>query len=157
MTQQPLNLLVVTMTGTAQYLAEDLVTSLAGRCAARLQLAEDSDVALFRSGTPLIVVSSTYGKGEVPAPGQPLFRALQALDEDLGALRYGLVALGDSIYARTFANGGRLWDQALQARGARRVGDPLVLDASAPDDPAAALGAWAQVWLAALPAAALAA
>lgn len=156
MARQPLHLLVATVTGTAQFMAEDLVPRLAAEFDVRLHLAEDVDVSVFGAGVPLLVFSSTYGKGEVPDPGKPLYEALQALAGDLEGLRYGVVSLGDAIYAQTFANGGRLWDQALQAHGATRLTPLLVLDASSPVDPAAALDVWMDRWLAELRAHALA-
>lgn len=150
MALQRLHLLVITMTGTAQFLAEDLMPRLAAQFDVRLHLAEDVDASVFQGDVPLIVFSSTYGKGEVPDPGKPLYQALLALDAGLEGLRYGVVALGDSIYTQTFANGGRLWDQALDAHGAVRLTPMLVLDSSASGDPADALNAWLDAWLAEL-------
>ncbi|WP_326537448.1 flavodoxin domain-containing protein [Pseudorhodoferax sp.] len=156
MARQQLHLLVATVTGTAQVMAEDLMPRLTAEFDVRLHLAEDVDSSVFRAGAPLLVFSSTYGKGEVPDPGKPLYEALRALDGGLEGLRYGVVSLGDAVYAQTFANGGRLWDKALQAHGAVRLTPLLVLDASAPADPAAALAAWVDLWLAELRAQALA-
>lgn len=150
MALQRLHLLVVTMTGTAQFLAEDLAPRLAAQFDVRLHLAEDVDASVFQGDAPLVVFSSTYGKGEVPDPGKPLYQALLAREAGLQRLHYGVVALGDSIYAQTFANGGRLWDRALHAKGAVRLTPMLVLDASASGDPADALHAWLETWLAEL-------
>lgn len=146
---QALNLLVVTMTGTAEMIAEDVRDSLATMFDVDLRLAENADIAFIDSGTPLLVVSSTYGQGEVPDPGKPLFQALEAASPDLAGLRYGVISLGDSIYANTFSRGGRLWDAALRARGAMPLKETLLLDASGPDDMAALAVGWTGEWVAA--------
>lgn len=146
---QPLNLLVVTMTGTAEMVAEDLAAHVGGRLDVKVRLAEDADASIFEAGAPLIVVSSTYGKGEIPDPGKPLYDELLARAGGLETLRYGVVSLGDSIYRETFANGGRLWDEALQARGAASLRQTLQLDASGPQDLSACAIAWLDGWLSA--------
>ena len=139
-------LLVSTMTGTAEMLAEDLLARFGGEHDMRLVLAEDTTPeAVCEPGTRLVVVSSTYGRGDVPTPAQPLFARIAA-GADLGGLDYGVIALGDRNYGDTFAQGGRRWDRMLAERGAHRLADPLVIDFVHGED----MTAMATDWFAAL-------
>ena len=106
---------------------------------AQLELGPD-EVALF--------CVSTYNCGDLPDNIQPLYFDLDFEPRYLGALRYGLIALGDSGFADTFAMGGRQMDARLQDLGAQRLVDVLVLDAC--DDEAqraAQLAQWSNQWL----------
>lgn len=137
-------LLVSTMTGTAEMLAEDLVARFGSEHAMRLVLAEDTGPQVCDASARLIVVSSTYGTGDVPTPAQPLFAQIESLD--LAGIDYAVIALGDRNYGETFAMGGRRWDRMLAERGARRLAEPLVIDFVHGDD----MTAMAVDWLTAL-------
>jgi MioC protein len=143
-------LLVVTMTGTAEMLAEDLVAEYGAEHAIRMVLAERCTPEQLQQASTLLVISSTYGAGEVPDPGKPLFEALEKDPAQLAHLRFGVVSLGDSIYADTFARGGLLWDGLLAAGGAQRMAEPLRLDASSGEDPRDKTLPWVRDWLQAL-------
>ena len=138
-------MLVVTMTGTAEMIAEDIQHAHPGH-ELQLILAEKADSSVFRTHN-LMVISSTYGLGEIPEPGKPLFESVSNLRPDLSGLRYGVIALGDSNYTDTFANGGRLWDDLLQKLGASRLAETLVLDASGAASMSELALAWANHWL----------
>jgi flavodoxin len=140
-------LLVSTVTGTAEMLAEDL-----RHCAAdhdiELVLAERTDVARLAAAEHLVVVSSTYGCGEVPDPAKPLFAALENDGGSLSHVCYGVVSLGDlSLYEATFANGGRLWDALLEKKGARRMCATLILDCSSGENLSELATGWFRLWL----------
>jgi len=139
-------LLVSTMTGTAEMLAEDLVARFGGEHAMRLVLAEDTGPQVCEPDARLVVVSSTYGTGDVPTPAQPLFAQIETMD--LRGIEYGVIALGDRNYGDTFAMGGRRWDRMLAERGAQRLAEPLVIDFVHGED----MTAMAIDWFAALPA-----
>lgn len=52
----------------------------------------------------LIVVSSTYGDGEMPHSAQPFFDRLEAVTPDFAGSRFATFGLGDSFY-ETFNEG----------------------------------------------------
>jgi MioC protein len=138
--------LIVTMTGTAEMVSEDIRDAYPDH-QWTLKLIEDSTTNDLCGIQHVIVASSTYGQGEIPGPGQSFYAALAASRLDLSCLRYGVIALGDSVYAETFANGGRLWDELLAASGATRLAPILRLDASGPQDMSASAIAWIAEWL----------
>mgnify|MGYP003576302657 CR=1 FL=1 len=126
-------IVVSTMTGTAEMLAENMADSAAA-AQARVALAETLTVAELAESPFVVVVSSTYGNGEVPEPANPLYSDIEAAGE-LAGLRFGVVGIGDkSLYAPTFANGGRQWDQMLERAGATRLQEPIFIDVSGNED-----------------------
>ncbi|WP_129138389.1 flavodoxin [Modicisalibacter coralii] len=98
------------------------------------------DLALF--------CTSTTGSGDVPGNLTPFVRALKERPPTLTALRYGLIALGDSSYVDSFCGGGRSLDALLEDLGAQRLGERLEIDAMETfmaDDEAVP---WAERWIA---------
>ncbi len=134
-------IVVSTMTGTSEMVAEDLAAELTpGQ--ATIVLAENTKAEQVRAATVLLVVSSTYGNGEVPEPAQRLFGELHDGPE-LNGFRFGVVGLGDrSLYATTFAAGGRHWDEMLAAKGALRLADRLSIDVASAENLSAPAIAW---------------
>ncbi len=138
---------VATMTGTADLVAEEVQAALEAEGAeVELQPMDELDASAFAAPGLYVVVSSTYGQGDVPDNGQALAKALEHERPDLSHVRYGLFALGDMTYARTFCGGGMTFDRILTTLGARRVGEPMRHNASSgllPEDEAAD---WARAW-----------
>jgi MioC protein len=62
-------------------------------------------------------------------------------------VRYGLIALGDRTYAATYCAGGLCMDALLTGLGARRIGQPLLHDASAGTIPEDVAVEWIGPWL----------
>jgi MioC protein len=142
-------ILVASMTGTAEMIAED-IRDAHPQHQWTILMAERATAAALEGVTDLLIVSSTYGQGEIPDPAKPLYAALDAARPDLSGLRYGVVALGDSNYPATFANGGRLWDALLARSGARAPVELVTLDASGPDDMSGLAVEWSVDWVRAI-------
>jgi len=142
-----IKILVATMTGTAEMIAEEIQSAYGAAHELTIHLLDRADPGILGGAGPVLVVSSTYGTGDIPDPALGFFESVERTRPDLRHLRYGVVALGDSTYQDTFAFGGRRWDALLAACGASRIGDLLVLDASAGGDMVADAVAWAAPWL----------
>ena len=111
---------VATMTGLAEMCGEEIEGSLAAAGIECERLLMDGlDTSAFDPFDLLVIVSSTYGHGEIPDNGQALFGATEACP-DLSTKRYAVFGLGDRTYADTFCAAGDRWDAALAACGAER-------------------------------------
>ena len=144
-----LTILVGTMTGTAQLVAQALELTLDGEeVHVEIKLMDGLDADTLGGRGLVLICTSTYGQGDVPDNAKRLYESLQARRPDLSSMRYGVVALGDRTYAETFCNGGRRFDRILSELGAKRIGEVLLHDASAGTMPEEVAVEWIPGWIA---------
>ncbi|HXP76159.1 MAG TPA: flavodoxin domain-containing protein [Stellaceae bacterium] len=144
---ETLTILVGTMTGTAELVADEVKDALAGEGVAAEVLAMDKlTPAAFERPGRFLICTSTYGQGDVPDNARDFFAALETGRPDLGRVEYGVIALGDHTYAQTFCFGGKRFDQLLTSLGAKRLGEILLHDASAGTVPEEIAVEWARRW-----------
>ena len=142
-----LTILVGTMTGTAEMVAEEVQTVLeAAGHAVTIRMMDDLDAGVFQLGAAFLVCTSTYGQGDVPDNAQEFFASLERERPELSGVRYGLIALGDTTYKDTFCEGGIRFDKLLTELGARRVGEMLKHDASSGTLPEEIAAQWIVPW-----------
>jgi sulfite reductase alpha subunit-like flavoprotein len=142
-----LNILVGTMTGTAEMVAQEVQTALeATGHAATICVMDDLDAGVFADGGTFLICTSTYGQGDVPDNAQEFFASLERERPDLSAVTYGVIALGDLTYRDTFCEGGIRFDRLLRGLGARRVGEILKHDASSGTLPEEIAAQWIVPW-----------
>jgi MioC protein len=143
-----LTILVGTMTGTAQLVADEVADALKARGVAVETVAMDGlDARVFERAGAFLLCTSTYGQGDVPDNAQKLFADLERAKPDLQRVDYGVIALGDRTYAQTFCFGGKRFDALLQSLGARRIGEAMLHDASAGSIPEEVAVEWIGPWL----------
>jgi len=131
-----LRILVGTMTGTAEAVAKDIEQMLAkAGHRTEIVLMDGRDASVFeRNGSgcdAFLICTSTYGSGDVPDNAQKVFASLEEKRPDLRGIVYGVIALGDQTYGKTFCQGGLRFDKLLSELGAQRAGEALLHDASA--------------------------
>ena len=142
-----LTILVGTMTGTAQLVADEVADALkASGIEAEVVAMDGLDAEVFGRGGAFLICTSTYGQGDVPDNAQKLFADLEQAKPDLARVAYGVIALGDRTYAQTFCFGGKRFDALLQSLGARRIGEPMLHDASAGTIPEEVAVEWIVPW-----------
>jgi len=144
-----LTLLVGTMTGTAQLVAQELeLVWDDGELQVETLLMDQLDSTVFDREGVFLIVTSTYGQGDVPDNAKNLYEDLKAKRPDLARVRYGVFGLGDRTYAETFNFGGKRFDDLLQELGARRIGERVQHDASSGVLPEETAEEWGAGWLA---------
>ena len=142
-----LTILVGTMTGTAEMVAQEVQTVLeASGHAVTIRMMDDLDAGVFQLGATFLVCTSTYGQGDVPDNAQEFFASLERERPELSAVSYGLIALGDTTYKDTFCEGGIRFDNLLTELGARRIGEMLKHDASSGTLPEEIAAQWIVPW-----------
>jgi MioC protein len=145
-----ITILYGTETGNAEMLAEDLAAELKDEHEVTLRNMADVDPAVLRPGPLHLIVSSTYGEGDVPASAKAFFEALQAERPNLAGVHFATFGLGDQTqYPETYARGSQRLEELFLDLGARRIADRGRHDASGPDLPEDVAAAWLQDVLAA--------
>jgi MioC protein len=142
-----ITILVGTMTGTAELVADEVKDTLTAEGVATQVLAMDKlTPAAFDRPGQFLICTSTYGQGDVPDNARDFFAALETARPDLAHVEYGVIALGDRTYAQTFCFGGKRFDQLLTSLGAKRLGEVLLHDASAGTIPEEVAVEWVRGW-----------
>jgi MioC protein len=143
-----INILVGTMTGTAQLCAQEMELAL-GDDDVQIEtiLMDNLDCSVFEREGVFLVCTSTYGQGDVPDNAKAFYEDLKGKRPDLSRVRYGVFGLGDRTYAETFNFGGKKFDELLAELGAERIGERHTHDASSGILPEETALEWCQEWL----------
>ena len=143
-----LNILVGTMTNTAQLVAQEIELTLGDDdTEIKVQYMDGHDATAIKPGALYLICSSTYGQGDVPDNAKSLYDSLVATRPDLSTVRYGVIALGDRTYLQTYCFGGKKFDAIFSELGAQRIGEVCLHDASAGTLPEEVCLEWAQAWV----------
>lgn len=143
-----ITILVGTMTGTAEMVAQEVQTALEGAGhSASIQVMDGLDASVFQKGGTFLICTSTYGSGDVPDNAQALFSSLETEKPDLGNVIYNVIALGDTTYKDTYCHGGIRFDELLASLGARRAGEMMMHDASSGTLPEEDAAKWVVPWV----------
>ena len=134
----PLTVIYASQTGTAESLAKKLAkTAKAKGFAARAVDVETLDIETLASFGNLAVVASTHGEGDPPDPAMRFTDMLKAASgTPLSGVRFAVLALGDSNYAR-FCGFGRWLDERIAELGGARLLERVDCDVEV-DEPFAA-------------------
>lgn len=137
---------VATMTGLAELCAEEIASALgAAGIESETLLMDGLGVEALAPFDTIVIVSSTYGQGDIPDNGQALFDAVSAC-ESLAGKAYAVFALGDRTYMDTFCRAGEKWFDAFAGKGAIAIAPLERHDASAGTLAEDEAGGWAAGW-----------
>jgi MioC protein len=144
-----ITILVGTMTGTAQLVAQEMELLWdSDEVSVETLLMDELDASVFARDGVFLICTSTYGQGDVPDNAKKLYDDLQVSRPDLSRVSYGVFGLGDRTYAETFNSGGRRFDEVLSELGAQRIGERIQHDASSGILPEEKAEEWAPGWIA---------
>lgn len=133
--KKPLTIIYGSQTGNAESVAE-LAAEAAEAEGMAAQVFDMDDVSVEQLVTcqRLLVVTSTYGEGEMPDNAQNLW---DEISEDSAPTfddtYFSVLALGDTSYDG-FCTAGIEWDQRLEQLGAKRIADRIDCDVDYDED-----------------------
>ncbi len=124
-----LNILYGTQTGTSESVAEDAAAIAKTKGLKPIvQSMDELDVAELVTMEYLLIITSTYGEGEMPDNAQILWDAIHTADAPrFENTQYSVLALGDTSYD-LFCQAGLDWDNRLKVLGAKRLYDRVDCD-----------------------------
>jgi len=129
-------------TGNTEMLADDLAGILRRSHEVEVYDMARADPVQDELGRFWLILSSTYGDGELPASAKPFAAKLEAARPDLSGRRYAVFGLGSTEYQETFGAGSGKLDALLASLGATRIGERHIHDASGPDLAEDVAAAW---------------
>lgn len=134
-----IEILVGSQMGAAEYTAEQVADTLV-QAGYEVRLHLTPDLEQLTKNSTWLVITSTYGAGDLPDNIQPFADQLAQDRSDLTTVSYAVITLGDSSYD-TFCLAGRKIEALLDAKSAISLGIKLdidVLTADLPEDQALA-------------------
>jgi sulfite reductase (NADPH) flavoprotein alpha-component len=137
---QAIHILYGSQSGKSETLAQSAAT-LAKKygLSAKVLGMEEVELDTLTTFEYLILVTSTFGEGEMPGNAEILWKSIsQDLAPRLENIKYSVLARGDSSYD-TFCQAGKDWDNRLLELGATRIADRYDCDVGHDDK--------AEVWL----------
>jgi MioC protein len=118
-----IRILFGTESGNSEMAADDMAEFIAqSGVESQVVPMEKYDVAELPDEGFVIVITSTYGEGELPETTAPFYASLKNSRPNLGSLRFSAFGLGDSTYD-TYGNGIDTVAAILLELGASRVGE----------------------------------
>ena len=117
-----LHVLYGSQTGNAEAVAEDAAVAARAQGFAPVVCAlDDMDLDRFAGLAQVLIVTSTYGEGEMPDNAELFWEALSAESAPrLDGMNFAVLALGDTGYDG-FCQAGKLIDMRLEQLGAQRI------------------------------------
>ncbi|GAB2637038.1 diflavin oxidoreductase [Vibrio panuliri] len=124
-----LTILYGSQTGNAESVAHDAAEKAKeyGLTATVLDM-DDVDAQIFVKSSRILIVTSTYGEGEMPDNAESLWQTMSSDNApNLEGTFFSVLALGDTSYDE-FCLAGKLWDERLTELGATRVSERIDCD-----------------------------
>ena len=135
-----IDILVGSQMGAAEYVAEQVAEALV-RAGYDVHLHLKPELNHLNRYKTWLIVTSTYGAGDLPDNIQPFADQLAQDQGDLNTLFFAVITLGDSSYD-TFCLSGQFLSKMLLEKGANQLINNLEIDAQQPELPEEYALAW---------------
>ncbi|MGR9115036.1 MAG: sulfite reductase subunit alpha [Gammaproteobacteria bacterium] len=124
-----INILYGSQTGNSESVANDAAaTAKAHGLKPVVQSMDEIEIDALAKMEYLLIITSTYGEGEMPDNAQMLWDAVAADSApQLPGMKFSVLALGDTSYD-LFCQAGINWDSRLEQLGAQRIYDRVDCD-----------------------------
>lgn len=131
-----IHFLFATETGTAEYLADDMSDSISDDFEGEVTSLQNFEPSDLSADTVYVVVSSTFGMGDVPNMAQNFLDKLRDERPDLSGVRFAVFGLGDHSFEETYNQGSEKLMSELLACKATMIGERGLYDtASSSESP----------------------
>ncbi|MHC3004904.1 flavodoxin-like domain-containing protein [Gordonia metallireducens] len=133
-----------TESGNAEMVADDVAVVLGdnGFDATVTAMDEFDVMGLGESNASrVLLITSTYGEGGLPATAEPMHAELSEARPDLTGLEFFAFGLGDSTY-ETYNNAVDVLSSMFAGLGARQIGETGRHDAASGEDPSEIAAEW---------------
>lgn len=137
--------------GTAEYLCDTLAGEVSDRWACEVSSMDEVDPTSLDVQTLYVLVSATFGSGQLPDGAQSFHDVLEQRTPDLSGVRFAVFGLGDRSFGETFNNGSRMLMAQMLSCNAEMIGERGLHDASADHLPQNLAVPWLQDILKMLP------
>ena len=124
-----------TQSGTAEFLCDHLEGEMRDRFDCQVSSLDDVDPDALDADTFYVLVSATFGSGQLPDSAQSFLETLEERKPDLSGIRFAIFGLGDRSFGETFNNGSKLLMTQMLACNAEMIGERGLHDASSEDLP----------------------
>lgn len=128
-----INIIIGTETGTAEFVADEVIELLA-KNNIEAQASLEPDLTELLSNDRWIVITSTHGAGDLPSNLQPLYKQIQQSNHDLSSKKAMVIALGDSNYD-TYCQAGKTMYELLEQHKIDLIAPLFKVDAMDEDLP----------------------
>lgn len=128
--------------GTAEFLCDHLEGEVSDRFDCQVSSMDDADPTALDSETFYVLVSATFGSGQLPDSAQSFLETLEDRKPDLSGIRFAIFGLGDRSFGETFNNGSKLLMRQMLACNAEMVGERGLHDASSENLPQSVALPW---------------
>ena len=119
-----INIIFGTQTGNAEQAANDISEYVKSNgFKTFVQELDDVDLNNLKDMEYLMIITSTFGDGEMPGNATIFWSKLTSADNDnldLKKIRYSVLALGDRTHA-DFCNAGKILDEKFEKQGANKI------------------------------------
>ena len=130
--QKKLDIFVASMTGTALIVADEIAEICKGKnILTKITEMDNLDVdSLLNHTIPVLIISSTYGQGDVPDGSKEFYDSLKDVGPNLKHIKFAVFGLGDMTYRDTFAFGGKKFERLFIDLREKKIGESFFHDAS---------------------------